>query len=430
MSETANMHNSNSYTKRTQPVIPREILIPFILITSCFALWGLANNMTDVLVAQFRKVFTLTDAQSGLVQMAFYGAYFCLALPAAIFIKKYSYKSGVLLGLGLFAIGALLFYPATQTLQYEYFLAALFILAGGLSILETSANPYIIAMGPEHTATQRLNLAQAFNPIGSIAGVLVGKFYILSQLHAASDAERLVMSTQQLEAIQTRELMAVMGPYIITAIVIVAVWIAIAMHKMPIASDTSEAFNLKDSFARLLKRRVFVKGVIGQFLYVGAQIGCWSWTIRYVMHNIGGTEAEASTYYLYSILLFSASRFVCTTLMRYIAPEKLLGIFASFAALMTFVVMTSSGMAGVYALVAISGCMSLMFPTIYGLSVTGLGKDTQLGGSCLIMAILGGAVLTTLMGQISDAAGIGMAFIVPLVGFIYLTWFGFTGCKS
>ena len=416
--------------KKKTPVVPKELLIPFILLTSCFALWGLANNMTDVLIAQFRKVFTLTDTQSGLVQMAFYGAYFCLALPAAVYIKKFSYKSGVLLGLGLFACGALLFYPASQTMQYYHFLAALFILAGGLSILETSANPYIISMGPEETATQRLNLAQSFNPIGSITGVLIGKFYILSQLNPASDAERTVMSVEQLETIQSQELMAVMGPYIMTAVVILGVWLSIALRKMPKATDASEAYSFSESFQRLLKKKVFVRGVLGQFLYMGAQIGCWSWTIRYVMNNVGGTEAEASTYYLYSILLFSGARFVCTSLMRYIEPAKLLGLLAIIAAVMTTVVMTSEGYVGVFALIIISGCMSLMFPTIYGLSVTGLGKDTQLGGSCLIMTLLGGAVLTAAMGRISDMAGISMAFVIPLIGFIYLAWFGLKGSKA
>ena len=431
MSDVINLQNADfSESVTTKPVVPKEFLVSFILLTSCFALWGLANNMTDVLIAQFRKVFTLTDAQSGLVQMAFYGAYFCLALPAAVFIQKFSCKSGVLLGLGLFACGALLFYPASQTMQYYHFLAALFILAGGLSILETSANPYILSMGPEETATQRLNLAQSFNPIGSITGVLVGKFFILTQLHPASDAERAVMPVAELKTIQSQELMAVMGPYIAVAVIIVGVWLSIALNKMPASSTSSGALRLTDSFRRLVKKTVFMKGVLGQFLYMGAQIGCWSWTIRYVTNNIGGTEAEASTYYLFSILLFSVSRFICTSLMKYIEPNKLLGTLAAVAAALTAVVMHSEGIVGVYALVAISGCMSLMFPTIYGLSVTGLGKDTQLGGSCLIMAILGGAVLTTIMGRISDMAGIGMAFVIPLAGFIYLTWFGMKGCKS
>ncbi|MFB2843687.1 L-fucose:H+ symporter permease [Aeromonas jandaei] len=418
-------------TEISQQVVPRSILIPFILLTSCFALWGLANNMTDVLIAQFKKVFTLTDMQSGLVQTAFYGAYFCLALPAALFIKRFSYKAGVLLGLGLFCTGALMFYPASQIMTYGPFLASLFVLAGGLSILETSANPYIIAMGPQETATRRLNLAQSFNPIGSITGVLIGKFYILSQLNPATDAERSLMSADELGQIQTGELAAVMGPYVVVALVIVAVWLAIAFTRMPIAHDDSNnGLDLKGSFARLLAKRHFVRGVLGQFFYVGAQIGCWSYTIRYVMAEIGGNEADASTYLLASIVLFSAFRFVCTALMKFISPARLLGLLAAGAVLCLLVVMMVGGMAGVYGLIGVSACMSLMFPTIFGLSVHGLGKDTQFGGSCLIMAILGGAVLTAVMGQISDMVGIRMAFIIPLIGFIYLIHFGFKGHKA
>lgn len=412
-------------------VVPKNILIPFILLTSCFALWGLANNMTDVLIAQFRKVFTLTDMQSGLVQTAFYGAYFCLALPAALFIKRFSYKAGVLLGLGLFCTGALLFYPASQIMAYGPFLMALFVLAGGLSILETSANPYIIAMGPQETATRRLNLAQSFNPIGSITGVLIGKFYILSQLHPATDAERAAMSPEALGSIQSAELSAVMGPYVVVALVIMLVWLAIAFTRMPVACDTGGSDqSLKSSFGRLLAKKYFVRGVLGQFFYVGAQIGCWSYTIRYVMTEMGGNEADASTYLLVSIVLFSASRFVCTAMMKFISPAVLLGLLASLASLSLLLVMFVGGMTGIYALVAVSACMSLMFPTIFGLSVHGLGKDTQFGGSCLIMAILGGAVLTAIMGQISDMAGIRMAFVIPMLGFIYLIHFGFKGHKA
>lgn len=412
-------------------VVPKTILFPFILLTSCFALWGLANNMTDVLIAQFRKVFTLTDMQSGLVQTAFYGAYFCLALPAALFIKRFSYKAGVLLGLGLFCSGALLFYPASQIMAYGPFLMALFILAGGLSILETSANPYIIAMGPQETATRRLNLAQSFNPIGSITGVLIGKFYILAQLNPASDAERAIMDPDALASIQSAELSAVMGPYVVVALVIIMVWLAIAFTRMPVAHDSSASDgSLKESFSRLLSKGYFVRGVIGQFFYVGAQIGCWSYTIRYVMAEVGGNEAEASSYLLLSIVLFSAFRFVCTAMMKFVSPAILLGLLASLASVSLMLVMFVGGIAGVYGLVAVSACMSLMFPTIFGLSVHGLGKDTQFGGSCLIMAILGGAVLTALMGQISDMAGIRMAFLIPLLGFIYLIHFGFKGHKA
>ncbi|WP_375752866.1 L-fucose:H+ symporter permease [Vibrio sp. HN007] len=414
-------------------VIPRSILVPFILLTTCFALWGLANNMTDVLIAQFRKVFTLTDMQSGLVQTAFYGAYFVLALPAALFIQRFSYKAGVLLGLGLFATGALLFYPAAQAMAYMPFLMALFVLAGGLSILETSANPYIIAMGPEETATRRLNIAQAFNPVGSITGVLIGKFYILSQLNPATDEERAQMPVEQLASIQAAELDAVMMPYLGVAAVIFVIWFAILMTKMPVAKDTSVvngvSSSLSETFGRLIKRSHFVKGVLGQFFYVGAQIGCWSWTIRYVMTEVGGTEAEASSFLLASIVTFSAFRFICVGLMKYIAPERLLAMLALVAAVLVGVIMSVGGVTGAYALVGVSACMSLMFPTIFGLSLRDLGGDSKFGGSCLIMAILGGAVLTAIMGQISDAAGIKAAFVIPLVGFIYLIYFGAKGYR-
>ncbi|SPW31186.1 L-fucose permease [Edwardsiella tarda] len=308
---------------------------------------------------------------------------------------------------------------------------ALFILAGGLSILETSANPYIIAMGPQETATRRLNLAQSFNPIGSITGVLIGKFYILAQLNPASDAERAIMDPDALASIQSAELSAVMGPYVVVALVIIMVWLAIAFTRMPVAHDSSASDgSLKESFSRLLSKGYFVRGVIGQFFYVGAQIGCWSYTIRYVMAEVGGNEAEASSYLLLSIVLFSAFRFVCTAMMKFVSPAILLGLLASLASVSLMLVMFVGGIAGVYGLVAVSACMSLMFPTIFGLSVHGLGKDTQFGGSCLIMAILGGAVLTALMGQISDMAGIRMAFLIPLLGFIYLIHFGFKGHKA
>ncbi|MEZ9567123.1 L-fucose:H+ symporter permease [Vibrio artabrorum] len=429
MSDTLNITSSESQRKSKVEVIPKEIKFAFWLLCSCFAMWGLANNMTDVLIAQFRKVFTLTDMQSGLVQTAFYGAYFCLALPAALFIQRFSYKAGVLLGLGLFATGALLFYPAAQTMEYIPFLLALFVLASGLSILETSTNPYIFAMGPEETATRRLNIAQACNPIGSVTGVLIGKFYILSQLNPATDSERSVMAVDKLEKIQSEELYAVMMPYIGVAIVIFLIWLLIFKTKMPTVKDTSStgSSTFGQAYRRIVKRSHFTKGVLAQFFYVGAQIGCWSWTIRYVMQEVGGTEAEASTYLLSSIVIFSLMRWVCVALMKHIEPQKLLAALATVAALLVAVIMFVGGSLGVYALVGVSACMSLMFPTIFGLSLRDLGSDSKFGGSFLIMAILGGAVLTAIMGQISDAAGIGAAFVIPFIGFVYLIYYGVKG---
>ena len=406
-------------------------LLPFILITSLFLMWGLANNMTDTLLAAFKKIKSMTDAQTSLIQVAFYGAYFCLALPAAILIKKYTYKTGVLVGLGLFITGALLFYPASQTMAYGHFLAALYILAGGLSILETTANPYIIAMGPEETATRRLNLAQSFNPIGSITGVILSKVFILSQLNAAGAEERAAMSPETLKEIQAEELGAVMGPYVGVALLLVALWLAIALIKMPRASDEESRIDYLAVFRRLIGRRHYLWGVIAQFFYVGAQIGVWSFTIRYVMQELQLDEAGAASYYLAALVVFTLSRFIFTWLMRFVEARMLLGGASILAMACTLIVIFGGGYTAVVALVAISACMSLMFPTIFGLASVGLDKDTKIGGSGLIMAILGGAVLTSVQGLVSDTSGsIHLAFFVPLFCFGAVAYYSYFKARS
>ena len=400
-------------------------LLSFILVTSLFLMWGLANNMTDTLLAAFKKIMSMTDFQTSWIQIAFYGSYFLLALPAAIFIKKFTYKAGILMGLGLFVGGALLFLPASHTQVYGHFLAGLFILAGGLSILETSSNPYVIAMGPEETGTRRLNLAQSFNPIGSILGVLLSKLFILSNLNSADAAERASMLKEQLGAVQTQELSAVMGPYVGVAFVLVLIWIMIAVVKMPTASDVGASLDFLPTFKRLLKNRRYTSGVIAQFFYVGAQIGVWSFTIRYVMQELNINEANSSSYYMAALILFSLSRFIFTGLMKFFKPGNLLTISALLALVSTLFVIFGGGYVGVIALIAISGFMSLMFPTIFGLSVRGLGGDTKIGGSGLIMAILGGAVFTALQGQVSDITGsIHYSYFVPMACFIVVAWFG------
>ncbi len=399
--------------------------LPFILITSMFFMWGLANNMTDTLLAAFKKIMSMSDFQTSWIQVAFYGSYFCLALPAALVTRKFDYKTGVLIGLGMFIGGALLFYPASQTMVYGHFLVALFVLAGGLSILETSANPYIIRMGPPETGIQRLNLAQSFNPIGSITGVLLSKFFILSQLDQASEEERAALSPAQLESIQQAELSAVMGPYIGTALLLFMIWIMIYFTRMPKGSDRAERDSLRTIFTRLFKNINYKWGVVAQFFYVGAQIGVWSFTIRYVMKELGLDESDAATYYLASLVLFTASRFVCTALLNYIRAEKLLALCALGAIFCCLVVVMFSGFTGVIALVLTSGFMSLMFPTIFGLTITGLGDDTKIGGSGLIMAILGGAVLTALQGTVSDiTSSIKLAFLVPAMCFLVIFIYG------
>ncbi len=416
-------------SEETIKFLSKKNILPFILITSLFFLWGIANNMTDTLLSAFKRIMSMTDFQTSWIQVAFYGSYFCLAIPAALFIKKYTYKSGVLLGLGLFALGSFMFYPASLTMSYGHFLISLYVLAGGLSILETTANPYIIAMGPEKTGTIRLNLAQSFNPIGSITGILLSKIFILSHLNPATEAERASMPADQLATIQSEELNAVIGPYIGVAVFLILLWVIIKFVKMPKASDAGTNLDLLPTFKRLIKTPHYVWGVIAQFFYIGAQLGTWSFTIRYVMAELNVNEDEAATYYLYAIFLFTASRFVFTFLMRFISARVLLLIAAVVGALCATVVIFGHGEMAVYALVGISFNLSLMFPTIFGLAVRGLGNDTKIGGAGVIMAILGGAVFPSLQAIISDATDIHISYFVPLTCFIVVAIFGATGAK-
>ena len=429
--------------KKRATLIPLEILWPFILLTSLFAWWGLANNMTDTLLATFKRIMSFTDSKTALIQVVCYGAgYGLLAIPAAIFIKKYSYKSGVLLGLGLYSIGAILFFPAKLTASYYCFLAAIWILFGGLSILETAANPYILSMGPEESATRRLNFAQSFNPIGSIVGVLIAKIFFLSKLNMAGAEERAAMSSEQLQAIQAGELNAVTMTYVTVGLILVVTWILIAINKkMPKTHEAGGPLNLGPTFKRLIHNRHYVWGVVAQFFYVGAQIGVWSYTIRYVMQELrleeavvaGGKTAEdmAATYYTAALILFMLSRFVCTWLMRYMTPANLLTLLSAIAVVLSGAVIYVGGPVGVYALVAISGCMSLMFPTIFGLACRGLGEDTKIAGSGLIMAILGAAVVTQIQGLVSTWTGsINLAYWVPLGCFVLIAYYGAVACRK
>jgi len=406
-------------------LISKKNFWPFLLLTCLFMLWGVAHNMTDTLLAAFKRIMSMTDFQTSWIQLAFYGSYFCLALPAAIFIRKYSYKSGILLGLGLFALGSLLFYPAGMMMSYGFFLLALYVLAGGLSILETAANPYILVIGPPETATQRLNLAQSFNPIGSVIGVFLSKVFILSKLNTAEAVDRTNMDPEALAAIQADELAGVVSTYVGVALFLVLVWFVIRAVRMPVASEETEKDGVIGGFKRLSKNKNYVRGVMAQFFYVGAQIGVWSFTIRYVMTELNLMESGASDYYLISLVLFAGSRFLFTILMKYFKPSILLAFSSLIAILLSFVVIYGTGMTAVISLVLISVCMSLMFPTIYGLSAEGLGNDTKLGGSGLIMAILGGALITAIQGQVSDISGsIHLSYYVPMLCFVVVMYFG------
>ncbi|MBN1155321.1 L-fucose:H+ symporter permease [candidate division KSB1 bacterium] len=414
--------------KTSEPLLKYQghnYVLPFILLTTLFFMWGLANNMTDTLLAAFKKIMTMSDFQTSWIQVAFYGSYFCLALPAAIFIRKFTYKSGVVLGLLMFIVGAFLFYPASKTMVYGHFLATLFILAGGLSVLETTANPYVIVLGSPHNATQRLNLAQSFNPFGSIAGILLSRVFILSRLNAASALERSQMTAEQLYQVRSAELNAVMGPYVGVGIFLLLLWLVIVQTKMPRAFESSSTDGILKSLNRLIKNKNYRLGVVAQFFYVGAQIGVWSFTIRYVMNEINLNEASAAEWYLAALVLFTVSRFLFTGLMKYFKPGKLLSAAAVLGMISTLIVIFANGYPAVIALVSISGFMSLMFPTIFGIAVEGLGDDTKIGGSGLIMAILGGAVLTAVQGQVSDLTGnIHYSYIVPFICFAVILLYG------
>lgn len=401
-------------------VVEKKYLLPFCLVTSLFFLWGIANNMTDTLLSAFKRIMSMSDTQTSLIQFAFYGSYFCFALPAAIFIRKCSYKAGVILGLALYATGAILFFPASRTASYLFYLIAIYILAGGCSVLETTANPYILSMGAPESATRRLNVAQSFNPIGSISGILLSQFFILSELSSASAEERINMSAEQLEAMQAHELGAVTGTYMSLGFVLLAIMVVMMFINMPSGADNGSGCSILTTFKRLFSNRQYGWGVVAQFFYNGAQIGTWSYTIRIVMQELGILESEAASVYLYAIIGFCISRFIYTWLMKYFRPSVLLtfGSVMSIICIMVVVFGEGLGLVMVVSLILTSFFMSLMFPTIYGLALGVINEgsypeDSKIGASGLIMSIFGGAVITPIQGMVSDRFGIYSSYAVP-----------------
>lgn len=359
----------------------------------------------------------MSDLQTSLVQSAFYGAYFCVALPASIFISRHTYKSGIILGLALYASGTMLFYPAGQCASYGFFLFAIYIMAAGCAVLETTANPCVLSMGPAATATRRLNIAQSLNPVGAVAGILISRHFILSELHDADAATRAAMDSAELEAMQSHELSAISGVYILIGAVLLVLLAGILFVRMPDGSD-SHSSNLKSTFRALFRNRRWRYGVVAQFFYVGVQTGVWSFTIRLAMDRLGVKEADASTVFLWSIIAFTLFRFLFTWLMGYIKPVRLLAVAAIAAIMCTAGVIFTNGETSIVFLVAVSACMSLMFPTIYGIALEGVAPERmKLAAAGLIMAILGGAVITPVQAWVSDRFGIGISFIVPVICF-------------
>lgn len=408
------------------------VVVPLVLIVSLFFLWGMANNLNDILIAQFKKAFSLTDFASGLVQSAFYLGYFVFSIPAALFMKRFSYKAAVVTGLSLYAAGALLFYPAAAISEYHLFLVALFVIASGLAFLETSANPLVVAMGDPATAERRLNFAQSFNPLGSITGIVVGREFILSG-HEPSAQELAAMSPEMLTQFYQTEAHAVQLPYLIIG-TLVLVWALLVLWvKFPKIATTAstEASASWGDYKYLLGNSRFMFGVIAQFFYVGAQVCLWSYTIRYGQQAMPGTgEKILASYLLASLIIFMLGRFVATALMSRIAPATLMMIFALVnMALCGFAVLVPNQL-GMYAFVATSFFMSLMFPTIFALSLKGLGERSKAGSSLLVMSIIGGAVFTALMGLMSDAFSIHTAVLVPLVCFGVIAAYARTASKG
>ncbi len=418
-------------------------LIPFILITSCFALWGFANDITNPMVKAFSKIFRMSVTDGALVQVAFYGGYFAMAFPAAMFIRKYSYKAGILMGLGLYAVGALLFFPAKMTGEYYPFLLAYFILTCGLSFLETSANPYILSMGTEETATRRLNLAQSFNPIGSLLGMYVAMNFIQAKMNPMETDERALLSGEEFEALKQSDLSVLIGPYLIIGIVIAAMFAVIYMTKMPKSGDQSKDINFIPTLKRIFSIPRYREGVIAQFFYVGAQIMCWTFIIQYGTRIFMGegmdersAEVLSQQYNIIAMVIFCCSRFICTFMLRYLNPSMLLAILAIAGCGFTCGVILLQNIWGLYCLVAVSACMSLMFPTIYGIALTGMGDDAKFGAAGLIMAILGGSILPPLQASIIDMGtcigmpAVNVSFVLPLICFVVITIYGFRSSKG
>lgn len=421
-------------------------IVPLVMIVSLFFLWGIANNLNDVLIPQFKKTFTLNDLESGLVQSAFYMGYFLLALPAGMVMRRFGYKSAVVFGLCLYGAGALLFWPAAEMREYVYFLGALFVIASGLAFLETSANPLMTVLGDPATAERRLNFAQSFNPVGSIAGILIGQQFILSG-NEPTAADLAAMTPQALEAFRTTEATAVQQPYLVLAVVVLLLALIVAVTRFPAEANKPAADEAQGSifsdFPKIFSRPRFVGGVVAQFFYVGAQVGIWSYLIRYSQaetpdlslwavfdqNYVGGEKAgaEVLTYSLFALLI---GRFVGTALMGVIPPARLMAIYAAINVALVCVGAFVGGAAGLWALAATSFFMSIMFPTIFAIAVKDLGPQTKTASSFVVMAIIGGAVLTPLMGWISHISEIRVAMIIPAVCFAVVGLYALSAGKA
>ena len=402
-------------------------LFPFILVTSLFFFWGFVHNLDPVLIPHLRKAFTLNYLQSSLVDFSVFIAYFAMALPAGFIMRKFGYKWGILLGLLLFGLGSLLFIPAADTRVYALFLGALFIIASGLTFLETAANPYASLLGPKETATQRLNLSQSFNGLATVLAPYIGGEFILTGKNL-TDAQRAAMSPQALDAYLASEAATVKGPYLTLGLIILVVALIFAFTKLP---EIKEEEGKPSSFAHATRHKHLIWAVIAQFFYVGAQVCVTSFFINIAVKAAHIDEKMASKYLAFGYgIAFMGGRFVGTFFMKYISPNKLLVIYSAINIVLSAIAIVSTGMITVYALIGVGFFMSIMFPTIFALGIKGLGADTKLGSSLIIMSIVGGALIPLGMGRIADIThNIQNGYIIPLICFIVVLFFGWKGHK-
>ena len=420
------------------PVVSIKVLVPFVLVTSLFVLWGFANAVTDPMVQAFKKVLELSNSQAAWIQMAFYGGYFCMALPAAILMRKYSYKRCILIGLGLYALGALLFYPAAMSEKFWFFCLGLYVLTFGLAFLETAANPYILALGAKETATQRLNLAQAFNPVGLILGLVVAQQFVLKNLQSDDITDFSALDEASKILIKTSDLLVIRDPYVALGLLIILVFVLFATIKMPHFKDQEGLPSIRNTFSILYKDRNYVLGVLAQFLNVGAMIMCWTYIYQYA-EAIEINSVTTSYYQMTAFILFTIGRAIGTYLLRFMSSGKLLMCFSLLAMVFVLGAIFMTDVEGLYSLVGVSFCMSLMFPTIYGIALENLTEEqSKIGSAGLVMAIVGSALLPKLQGQIIDIGGSGVkdvlilgvpeiniSFVLPLGCFFYIAFFGF-----
>jgi len=427
--------------KKSRLLVTREgvsYVLPFIVVTCCFALWGFANDITNPMVKAFSKIFRMSVTDGTLVQVAFYGGYFCMALPAALFIRRHSFKSGIVMGLALYAIGVLLFIPAKAIGTFAPFLVAYFILTCGLSFLETTANPYILLMGDRETATRRLNFAQSFNPIGSLAGMFVAMNFIQARLSPLDTAQRSALDDASFESLKQSDLGVLIQPYALLAIVLVLLLVVMLLVRIPSVRQSRDVRRepLWPVVRRLARNRPYRKGVVAQFFYVGAQITCWTFIIQYgtrvfMVEGMSEQAAEvlSQRYNIAAMVLFCLMRFMGIYLMKFFKPGRLLAIFAAVALLLLCGVIIVGGRVGICCLVGVSAFMSLMFPTIYGLALDDVGDDAEVGSAGLIMAILGGSVLPAVQAMIIDSdmtllPSVNASFVVPALCFVVVMFYG------